>query len=238
MSILKLEGVKYRTPGWMLEASFTLKHAITGIFGSSGAGKTTLLEIIAGLRAPESGTVTIGGEEVYDRSQRTTLPPEKRRIGYMPQDLALFPHQTVSENLRYGIKPGADSARFEQVLEVLQIGDLLSRYPQNLSGGEKQRVALGRALLSSPKLLLLDEPLVNLDLPLRDKLLELFLLTVREFNTPMIYVTHETGELARLGSEVILLENGRVRAQAIFSELFEPVHTTSFKLHPRGANVE
>ena len=238
MSIVKLEGIEYQTGAWTMRATFELNQRVTGLFGPSGAGKTTLLEIIAGLRTPRCGTMRIGSDIVFDGGQRIFLPPEHRRIGYMPQDLALFPHRTVEANLRYGMDPGSDAARFDHVVRVLAIGDLLARLPRSLSGGEKQRVALGRALLSSPRLLLLDEPLVNLESSLRQKLLDLFLRTVQEFNTPMIYVTHDAAELAQLSPEVLLIEQGSVRAQGKFEDLFEPVNVTTFHRRPSRATVE
>ena len=237
MSILALEGVELKTPAWKLSAGFVLEERVTGIFGASGAGKTTLLEIIAGLRKPERGKVSMGGEVVCDVEGRMFIPPERRRIGYMPQDLALFPHRTVKENLLYGATMQPGSAGVEQIVDVLGLVDLLGRYPQKLSGGEKQRVALGRALLSSPKLLLLDEPLVNLDFQLKAKLLDLFMMTVQEFKVPLVYVTHDPGELAHFSPEVVLIEQGRIMGQGSFRKFFEGVNTITYQLSSR-ATVE
>ena len=233
MSVLKIQDVFIRAGGWELAASFTMQQPVTGLFGPSGAGKTTLLEIVAGLRHPSRGVVRIGDEIVLDAANHVCTPPETRRVGYVPQDLALFPHRNVRQNLLFATgrtPPAVD--HFDHLVEVLEIRRLLERWPETLSGGEKRRVALGRALLSQPRLLLLDEPLVNLDRALRQNLLELLARIRTEFGTPMLYVTHEPAELRTLCDEIVLMDQGSVRAQGGFHDLFEPMSEPAYQVRP------
>ncbi len=188
-------------------ASFTLAvqcalgEQVTAVTGRSGSGKTSLLESMAGLRARATGRIAIDGDEV------SSLPPERRQIGYVPQDVALFPHLNVRRNLTFG-----GSARFDDVVSILELAPLLSRAPASLSGGERQRVALGRALMTGPRLLLLDEPLAAIDQPLRERVL-LFLRRVRDLGVPIIYVTHQPFEAMALASWCVLLEQGAIISQ-------------------------
>jgi molybdate transport system ATP-binding protein len=180
-----------------LEVTATMSARVTAIFGPSGAGKTSLLDAIAGLRTLKSGRIT------FDDVVLSDLPARARRIGYVPQETALFPHLSVARNIRYGGRHNE-----EHVIEVLEIGHLLDRGVTALSGGEQKRVALARALVSAPRLLLLDEPLSGLDWPLRDRVMQ-FLQRVRDdFNVPMLYVTHDEAELAAIADEVVRLEPG------------------------------
>jgi molybdate transport system ATP-binding protein len=179
--------------------------------GPSGAGKTSLLEALAGLRRA-SGRIEVSGERLLDSAAGIDLPAEKRRIGYVPQDSLLFPHLTAEENVRFGLaKRGPAAARlFDEAVGILEIRDLLARYPATLSGGERQRVALARALATRPRLLLLDEPLAALDVALRERILP-YLLRVRdEMRIPFLYVTHNAGEALLLARAVLLLRDGRV----------------------------
>ena len=172
----------------------------TALVGPSGAGKTSLLEVIAGLRDAR-GSVVLHGRDV------TKLPPRLRRVGYVPQDDALFPHLSVRQNIFYGSR-----AREHAAIDVLEIGALLDRGVKQLSGGERKRVALARALLSDPEVLLLDEPLSGVDAALRDRVLE-YLIRVRdEFPVPAVYVTHQMEEVRAICEERVLLERGRVTA--------------------------
>jgi molybdate transport system ATP-binding protein len=182
---------------------------VTGIWGPSGAGKTTLLELIAGLRRPSAGTLSFDGEVLSDAASRRHAPPRRRRIGYVPQDLALFPHLSVHRNLAYG-RQSADGLEMDHVVEVLELRSLLPRLVPDLSGGEKQRVALGRALLSAPRLLLLDEPLASLDRALRSRILPALRRIRDEFRIPIIYVSHEAFELESLCDEIVCIENGSI----------------------------
>jgi molybdate transport system ATP-binding protein len=187
-----------------------LGASVTAVMGPSGAGKTSLLEAIAGLRRVE-GRIAVGESVFHDDAGGVRLPPEKRRVGYVPQDAGLFPHLTAGANVRFGARAAA--ARVDAAIEVLAIGPLLDRHPHSLSGGEKQRVALARALATDPLVLLLDEPLAALDVGLRERIVPYLLRVREEWRAPMLYVTHNVGEALALAGEVLLLERGEVRAQ-------------------------
>jgi len=188
-----------------------LRAPVTAVMGPSGAGKTSLLDAIAGLRSVASGRIAIDDDVLVDTAAGRRLPPQHRRVGYVPQDAGLFPHLTVRENVLFGARGASNEVG--HAIDVLEIGSLGARYPASLSGGEKQRVALARALATRPRLLLLDEPLAALDVSLRDRIVP-YLLRVRdEWATPMLYVTHNVGEALALAGEVLLLESGRVEAQ-------------------------
>ncbi len=193
-----------------LEVDLKLSAPVTGLTGPSGAGKTTLLELIAGLRRPQQGIIRLEGERLTDSALGHFLAAEKRRVGYVPQDLALFPHLDVRANLGYGLRQ-KDGGLLDKVIEVLELPTLVKRSIAGLSGGEKQRVALGRALLAGPRILLLDEPLSNLDDRLKEKILP-YLHRIRcEFAVPMIYVSHSKAELGGLCDEVLVMREGRIR---------------------------
>jgi molybdate transport system ATP-binding protein len=190
-----------------------IESEAVAVLGPSGAGKTSLLEVIAGLRRRATGRVVVDGEPLLDTAAGVRVPPERRRIGYVPQDSGLFPHLDARANVRFGLRRerGAE-ARFTEAVEMLEIGHLLDRYPATLSGGERQRVAIARALASAPRLLLLDEPLAAVDLALRGRILP-YLLQIRdEARVPMVHVTHHVGEAQVLAREVLVLEGGRVAA--------------------------
>lgn len=190
------------------------------VMGPSGAGKTSLLEAIAGLRRA-SGLVEVSDERLLDSTTGVDVPAERRRIGYVPQDALLFPHLTAEGNVRFGLaKTGAAAGRlFDEIVAILEIGDLLARYPVTLSGGERQRVALARALATRPRLLLLDEPLAALDVALKGRILP-YLLRVRdEMRIPFLYVTHNAGEALLLARAVLLLQEGRVVAAGPVSDV-------------------
>lgn len=194
-----------------LRVAADLNGGAIAIMGPSGCGKTSLLEAIAGLRRRARGRLVVAEEVLQDSDAAVRLPPERRRIGYVPQSAALFPHLTVLENVRFGA-PG-QTAPGESAIEALEIGPLLARYPASLSGGERQRVSIARALASSPRLLLLDEPLAAVDVALRERILP-YLLRIRDhWQTPMLYVTHNVGEAVALADEVLLLRNGTVETQ-------------------------
>lgn len=210
---LQLHAVRLPLASFTLEIDTTLEHAITGVFGASGAGKTSLLDLIAGLRRPSAGTVTLEGVTLSDAARSRHLPPRRRRIGYVPQDLALFPHLKVRANLLYGARRHEEEREpftLAHVAEVMEIGSLFERGVTTLSGGEQQRVAFARAILSAPRLLLLDEPMSSLDTKLKERLIP-FLLRIRdEFQIPLLYVTHDAAELSALCDEVIVLERGQI----------------------------
>jgi len=187
----------------------TLGDGITALFGPSGSGKTTALDAIAGLRRPGRGSIVVGERTLYDAANGRDLPPHLRRIGYVPQDPALFPHMNVRRNVLYGRRPGQRLA-LETVSDMLEVGTLLDRRVSDLSGGERQRVALARALMSAPDLLLLDEPLAAVDVERRRRILP-YLLRVRdELKVPVVYVSHDRAEVDRLADRVIVLDGGVV----------------------------
>jgi molybdate transport system ATP-binding protein len=194
---------------FVLAARVRLDARAAALFGPSGAGKTTIHDAIAGLRAPRRGSVTIDGRVLFSSERRINLPPHHRRVGYVPQDVALFPHMNVRRNLLYGRHPGI-SPDLDRVVGMLEIAALLDRRVTDLSGGERQRVALGRALMSGPSLLLLDEPLAAVDVPLRRRILP-YLQRVRdELVVPIIYVSHDREEVEALADVVVMVEGGQV----------------------------
>jgi molybdate transport system ATP-binding protein len=192
-----------------LSASVTLDARAAALFGPSGSGKTTILDTIAGLRTPQRGSIAIDGRVLYSSESKINLPPHHRHIGYVPQDVALFPHMNVRRNLLYGSHPGV-SPDLPRVVGMLEIDGLIDRRVTELSGGERQRVALGRALMSGPSLLLLDEPLAAVDVPLRRRILP-YLLRVRdELKIPILYVSHDREEVEELADAVVRLDGGAV----------------------------
>jgi molybdate transport system ATP-binding protein len=193
-----------------LAADVEIQSQVTAIFGPSGAGKTSLLDLVAGLRRPKSAFIQLNDRVLTDTASGVNVPARWRAIGYVPQDLALFPHMSVRRNLLFGHQPALNSLfSFEHVIDILEIEPLLSRGVTDLSGGEKQRVALARALLTAPRLVLLDEPLASLDLKLRARIIP-YLRRVRdEFHLPMLYVTHDRAEVTALCDEILVLERGR-----------------------------
>ncbi|HEY4469027.1 MAG TPA: molybdenum ABC transporter ATP-binding protein ModC, partial [Klebsiella sp.] len=199
---------------------------ITAVFGVSGAGKTSLINAISGLTRPQQGRIVLNGRVLNDAEKRIYLAPEKRRIGYVFQDARLFPHYKVRGNLKYGMaKNMAD--QFDKLVDLLGIAPLLDRLPGGLSGGEKQRVAIGRALLTAPELLLLDEPLASLDIPRKRELLPYLQRLAREINIPMLYVSHSLDEIQHLADKVLVLEEGTVKAFGNLEEVW-----SSSVMHP------
>ena len=186
---------------------------ILALAGASGAGKSSVLRCIAGLTRPTSGRICLGDRVLFDSDAGIDVPPHQRRIGVVFQDARLFPHLSVGENLRFGVPPGRPGAvDFDEVVRVLGIRALLSRRPRALSGGEKQRVAIGRALLSDPELLLLDEPLASLDAARKAAVLPYLRALPGRFSVPLVTVTHNLDELLQLADAVVVLEQGRVAA--------------------------
>lgn len=184
---------------------------ITAIFGVSGAGKTSLINAISGLTKPQKGRIVLNNRVLNDAEKNICLSPEKRRVGYVFQDARLFPHYKVRGNLRYGMAKSM-AGQFDKLVSLLGIEGLLDRLPGGLSGGEKQRVAIGRALLTAPELLLLDEPLASLDIPRKRELLPYLQRLAREINIPMLYVSHSLDEILHLADKVLVLEEGNVKA--------------------------
>lgn len=220
---LLLQKISLPLEGFPLEVDLEINGAVTAVFGPSGAGKTSLLDLVAGLRRAHSGVIQLGDQVLEDTGRRISVPVHRRGIGCVPQDLALFPHLSVRQNLLYGRKAGGRGGgeiAFDRVIETLEIQPLIERGIRDLSGGEKQRVALARALLASPRLLLLDEPLASLDRQLKTRIIP-YLARIRdEFQVPMLYVTHDRWETLALADEMIVLVRGRVAQQGSVREVF------------------
>lgn len=199
-----------------LRVEFSVPDGITILFGPSGAGKTTLLDCIAGLAAPDSGQITVAGREFFNGHNCANLSPQERAVGYVFQDLALFPHLTVRENIEYGLSKLSREdrdMRTQTILESFKISELRNRGPREISGGERQRVALARALVTDPCVLLLDEPLAGLDVMTKSKILDDLRLWNQLHRIPILYVTHNREEVFALGERVLVLESGRMIAQ-------------------------
>ena len=192
-----------------LELDERLGAGITALFGPSGAGKTTVLDAIAGLRRPASGVISIHDRVLFDAARGVSLAPHQRHVGYVPQDVALFPHMDVRRNVLYGRRPG-QRLSLETVVQMLEVGALLGRRVSELSGGERQRVALARALMSAPELLLLDEPLAAVDVERRRRILPYVVRVRDQLGIPVIYVSHDRAEVDQLADRVIVLQDGRV----------------------------
>jgi len=206
-----------------LNAAFAIdKPGITALFGPSGAGKSTIANGVAGLFRPAEGRVVLGDHVVFDSQSGIFLPPRARRVGYVFQDARLFPHMSVASNLRFGWRRAetrADANEFARIVDMLGLESFLARRPAKLSGGETSRVALGRALLSSPRLLILDEPLAALDAARKAEILPWLGRLRDEAALPMIYVTHALDEVARLADSIVLLRDGRVDARGAAFDL-------------------
>jgi molybdate transport system ATP-binding protein len=199
-----------------IEATFDSAGGVTALFGRSGAGKTSIVSMIAGLLRPDRGAIELDGEILDDATAGIHLPAYRRRIGYVFQEARLFPHLSVAENLDYGRRMNSlvrDEAESARVTKLLDLDGLLTRRPGKLSGGEKQRVALGRALLSRPRLLLLDEPLGSLDEERKAEILP-YLVRLRDHSAiPMIYVSHSADEVRALATQVIIVQQGHIAAR-------------------------
>lgn len=215
-----------------LKANVEFPQGVSVIFGRSGAGKSSLINLIAGLSTPDNGQIvfhplTNSSQQrpLFDKVQKINLPPEKRRIGYVFQEHRLFPHYNVEKNLKYGTKR-LDSKKFLQIVDLLGINSLLKHFPATLSGGEKQRVAIGRALLSEPDILLMDEPLSALDLPRKQELLGYLNQFAKRAAIPILYVTHNLDEVIHLADRLLILENGKVIA---FDHTLNVWHSLAFQ---------
>lgn len=207
--------IEQRLGAFHLDVRFAAEAPIVGLFGRSGAGKSTVINAIAGITKPSRGSIRINDLFLFDSTKGIDLPPEQRRIGYVFQDALLFPHLDVESNLLYGQRLRSIDERFiesARVIELLGLGTLLRRKPKALSGGEKQRVAIGRALLAQPRILLMDEPLAALDVPRRGEILDYIERLRDELHIPIVYVSHSVPEITRLADTVVVLSEGKCLA--------------------------
>jgi len=216
-------AVKRKQGEFFVDVAFSVpEKGITALFGPSGVGKTSVVNMIAGLSRPDDGRIALGGRVLFDQGAGINVSPNGRRIGYIFQDGRLFPHLTVRGNLAYGMKLVPEAGRyveFDQLVDLLGIRPLLGRRPAKLSGGEKQRVAIGRAFLCSPDLLLMDEPLASLDGPRKEEVLPFIATICRRYSTPVLYVSHSVPEITQLADQVVILDNGRVATSGPVSDL-------------------
>lgn len=234
-------SLAHKFDGFDLDIAFDAPAGITVLFGQSGSGKTTIINAVAGLLRPDRARIAVGDHLLGDSETGLWLPPARRRLGYIFQDARLFPHMTVRQNLAYGRWFAPRDARAvdqAQVVEMLGIGPLLGRRPAALSGGEKQRVAIGRALLASPELILADEPLAALDDPRKAEILPYFETLRDALSVPVLYVSHSAAEVARLATTVITLDAGRVTAQGPAAQVLNDPQITPLGPRSAGAMVQ
>jgi molybdate transport system ATP-binding protein len=216
MSVLQVQLSKTFASGrlrhFAVNVNFTAPVGVTVIFGPSGSGKTTLLQCIAGLLSPGRGLICIGNDSIFDSERKLDLAPQQRRIGYVFQDLALFPHMTAAENIAFGIRENGNR-RAEMVRDVLErfsIAHVAAHRPGEISGGERQRVALARALVTKPRLLLLDEPFSALDDPLKLEIIADLKQWLEQHQIPVLFVTHDRSEAGALGERVLMMKDGKM----------------------------
>lgn len=216
-------SIAKRLGDFALDAEFACgTGGIVALFGRSGVGKTTVVNALAGLLRPDRGRIAVNGDVLFDSGRGIDIPPERRRVGYVFQEGRLFPHYSVQGNLRYGerrVPSGQHAAGFEQVVELLGLAPLLERRPRELSGGEKQRVALGRALLAGPRVLLMDEPLAALDQVRKEEIMPFIERLRDELALPIVYVSHAMEEIIRLADTMVLMDGGGVAAVGPVEEL-------------------
>ena len=205
----------------LLDVSFTIeKEKLVTLYGKSGAGKTSILKMIAGIFLPDNGYIKVEDEEWYNKQKRINLKPQKRNLGYLFQEYSLFPNMTVGENLKFALKKGQDKNIVNDLIEIVNLGDLQFRKPDTLSGGQKQRVALARALVQKPKILLLDEPLSALDQEMRIKLQQYIIQVHREFKLTTILISHDISEIIKMSDCLIEIEEGKIKSKGLPTEVF------------------
>lgn len=231
-------SLQHRLGDFALEAAFDAPAGVTALFGRSGSGKTTVVNAVAGLLRPDHGRVEVAGDVLLDTDRRLSVPVHRRRIGYVFQEGRLFPHLTVRQNLAFGqwFAGRRDPAGFARVVDLLGIGPLLARRPATLSGGERSRVAIGRALLCDPRLLLMDEPLAALDEARKQEILPYLERLRDEAGLPILYVSHSVAEVARLATTLVVMEAGRVtRVGPAAAVLSDPAAVPALGLREAGA---
>ncbi len=235
---LSLYKMLYTAQGDMpldIELNITPGKFIT-LYGESGAGKTSTLRMLAGLLTPDQGKIVINEQVWLDIKKKINLSPQKRKIGFVFQEYALFPNMTVRKNLEYALEKNQDNQIIEELIEIIELGDLQHRKPETLSGGQQQRVALARALVQRPNILLLDEPLSALDTKMRIKLQEYILRVHKQYNLTTILVSHDIGEILKLSDKVHVLEDGKIVRSGTPSEIFTS-HQMSAKFRFTGEVV-
>jgi molybdate transport system ATP-binding protein len=211
MAWLQFHARHQYASGFALDAAFEAGEGVTALVGPSGSGKTTILSLIAGVLRPDFGRITLGEVVLVDTARGVFLPPHSRQIGVVFQDRLLFPHLTVCRNLEFGLRRSEVRAiDFGHLVEVLELGDLLDRYPHTLSGGQRQRVALGRAILQGPRLLLLDEPLTALEDELKERILAYIKRVLAEYRLPTLLVSHDQADVAYLTDNLVVFRAGKV----------------------------
>lgn len=223
---LKID-IKYKIAGFELDVAFDTTNSITGVFGPSGAGKSTLFNALNGVVKPDGGSIELNGNTIFSSTKKINLPLHKRKIGVVFQDFKLFPHLTAKENLLFA-KKAKEGHLFYKVVEMLNIKKLLGRKPVQLSGGEKQRIAIGRAILSQPDILLLDEPFSALDAKIKNEIIDFIKQIPVQFNIPILIISHELSDILQLSSEIILIKDGRILNKGSIYDLF--THKPSIKL--------
>ncbi len=227
---------RMRLGDFALDVKLAAPAGVLALFGKSGAGKTSIIRAVAGLARPDGGRIAVGDSVLFDAAAGIDIPPEKRRVGYVFQDARLFPHLSVADNLRYGLRragPVAPEIRFDAVVELLGIAGFVDRRPATLSGGERQRVAIGRALLAQPRLLLMDEPLASLDAARKAEVLPYLDRLHRALGVPILYVSHALDEVVRLADTLALVDAGRIAACGPVGEI-----TSRIDLDPLAGRFE
>lgn len=235
-------SLNHQFSGFTLDVAFDAGAGITALFGRSGAGKSTVIKAVAGLLTPDQGRIDVDGQAVLNTTMGINIPAHQRRIGVVFQEARLFPHLSVADNLRFGARyapEGVSGPDFDELITLLGLETLLDRAPATLSGGEKQRVAIGRALLAKPRLLLLDEPLASLDAPRKNEILP-YLERLRDDAdpVPMLYVSHALDEVARLADTLVILEQGRVATKGPLMEVLgDPATAPIIGVREAGAVI-
>ncbi len=224
--------IKLKRNDFALDVKAEIPNGITGIFGPSGHGKTSLLNSIAGIVTPDSGCIHLNGDTLLDTNNKVNVKIRQRKVGYVFQDERLFPHYTIKKNLLYGEK-NPDQELFDEVVETLQIAHLLNKKPEQCSGGEKQRAAIGRAIISGSKILLMDEPFSALDVNLRKEIIPYLNKVHQKFSLPILLVSHDLPDILSLTDNLLLLKNGRLQGHGKFNELIND-HANMELMHQSG----
>ncbi len=233
ISVVLQKKLKSATGDMQLDVAFEIKKGqLATLYGKSGAGKTTIFRILAGLLNSDQGKITVNNTIWLDTEKKINLPPQKRKIGFVFQEYALFPNMTVLENLKFALRNNKDDSFVKELIEIVKLGDLQFRKPDTLSGGQKQRVALARALVQKPEILMLDEPLSALDFEIRNKLQQYILQVHREFNLTTILISHDISEIIKMSDYLIELDHGKIIKQGLPTKVLTQNKVSGkFQLH-------